>query len=118
MSEQKKVTETPELSDMTVEEILSGDSKVRAKHAIADMKSAFINLAFENEQLVLKKKRIEQELKKQPTIIAFNDLKKEIRKNKKLLEQYAAIYQGGLQLADKLGIKIDVTVMKRLQEGK
>lgn len=110
------------LSDVTVEDILAGasgnTSVSKAKKAIGMMKQQFADLAFENQQLELKKKKISMELKKHPTLVAFAELKKQIRRNKKRMEQLVCIYQGGLKLADELGIKIDTSVMKMIQEGR
>ena len=117
MDNNKEVTTKPELSETTVDDILSSNniSGKKAKQALAEIKEKFTTLAFETEQLNIKKKRVEMELKKHPTIQAYDALKKEIRKNKKQMEQYAAVYQGGLQLAKKLGIRVDMSVIKMIK---
>lgn len=114
----KDTIERPEMSDLTVEEVLGTATKSsKTKKALDEMKARFSALAFETEQLNIKKKRVEKEIKQHPTIRAYYELKKQIRKNKKMMEQYAAIYQGGLQLAKTLGIKVDKSLLGMIQEG-
>ena len=119
--ETKEVITMPELSDTTVEDVLQQVSgkmtPAKAKKALAEMKQKFIDLAFENGQLETKKKRVEMQMKQHPTMKAYYELKKQIRNNKKLMKQYAAVYQGGLTLAKSLGIKVDMSVVKMIQEG-
>ena len=121
MEKTKEVITMPELSDTTVEDVLQQVSgkmtPAKAKKALAEMKQKFIDLAFENGQLETKKKRVEIQMKQHPTMKAYYELKKQIRNNKKLMNQYAAVYQGGLQLAKSLGIKVDMSVVKMIAEG-
>lgn len=117
----KEVTTIPELSGTTIDDVMQEFSGKmtpnKAKKALAEMKQRFIDLAFENGQLETKKKRVEMQIKQHPTMKAYYELKKQIRNNKKLMKQYAAVYQGGLQLAKSLGIKVDMSVVKMIAEG-
>ena len=110
----KQTTTKPELSTTSIEDLLPGNNQDKAQRVIAEMRKEFTDLAMKNQELILSKKDVEMQLKKHPTMIAYANLKKEIRQNKKKLEQLSAIYQGGLKFAEKLGIKIDTSVMKML----
>ena len=120
MENKIKETTRPELSDLSVDEVLQEFNgkmtPTKAKKTLSEMKQRFIDLAFENGQLETKKKRVEIQLKQHPTMKAYYELKKKIRENKKLMKQYAAIYQGGLQLAKSLGIKVDMSVVRMIEE--
>ena len=104
-----------ELSEKTIEDFLpNGSSKKKAQQAIGEMRQAFAVIALETQDLMIKKKKVELELAKVPVMQGLKDLKKKIRSNKKRMEQLAAILQGGMQLAEKLGIKVDSSVMKMI----
>lgn len=126
MAEKKEILVLEDAGDTFIEDLNLDNiadmparkQKELARDAMLELRKRIQDCAVETLQKEVKMKKAARELKAHPTIMAFNQLKKDINRNKKMMEKLTTFYMGGMTLIAKMGLKLDAGTMKQLKELK
>ncbi|TRZ52169.1 hypothetical protein D4R99_03210 [bacterium] len=109
-----------EAIDLTALESVTDTSSRRQKDAakgqLIELKKRILDIQFNNLERETKLRKATAELKKHPTIMACAALRKEILKDRKIIDGLMNVYMGALNMTQRVGIKLDAKTLKELKE--
>lgn len=107
----KQVLVKEETSDVTLESLdLTGSKKRQKETALAyfsDINLQIAQLATANKKASDELKNLKAKIKASPAVVAVNQMSKQLKENKKLIDELASRRAGALGLCKKQGIEID-----------